>query len=182
MKPIKPMLITGLSALFLLSGCASSNSQSTPADTDSHSHSDMNMQQPAQLAANQTIMQNGDLRETTSAANEMPQFLMTKTQEIQQVYAIAAKHLDVLQYIPCYCGCGEHAGHKSNAECFIHETKDDGTIQWDDHGTRCNTCMEIAVTASKMSDEGKSTKEIRTYIDEHYKEGYAKPTPTPMPF
>jgi hypothetical protein len=29
--------------------------------------------------------------------------------------------------------------------------------------------------------EGKSLKEIRTIIDETYKEGYAKPTDTPMP-
>jgi Protein of unknown function with PCYCGC motif len=33
----------------------------------------------------------------------------------------------------------------------------------------------------KMKQEGKSIKEIRHYIDEKYKEGYAKPTKTPMP-
>ncbi|GAA3330393.1 hypothetical protein GCM10020331_082760 [Ectobacillus funiculus] len=29
--------------------------------------------------------------------------------------------------------------------------------------------------------KGKSTIEIRNYIDTKYKEGFAKPTPTPMP-
>jgi hypothetical protein len=41
--------------------------------------------------------------------------------------------------------------------------------------------MEIAAVSAKLSEEGKSAKEIRTYIDEAFKEGYAKPTPTPMP-
>ena len=32
-----------------------------------------------------------------------------------------------------------------------------------------------------MKQKGKSTLEIRNYIDNKYKEGYGKPTPTPMP-
>ena len=32
-----------------------------------------------------------------------------------------------------------------------------------------------------MKQKGKSTLEIRKYIDNKYKEGYGKPTPTPMP-
>lgn len=47
--------------------------------------------------------------------------------------------------------------------------------------TRCGVCLEIAVTASKMKSEGKSDKEIRHFIDETYKEGYADATDTPMP-
>jgi hypothetical protein len=41
--------------------------------------------------------------------------------------------------------------------------------------------MEIAVESAKMKKEGKSDKEIRTYIDNTYKNGYATPTDTPMP-
>jgi hypothetical protein len=32
-----------------------------------------------------------------------------------------------------------------------------------------------------MKKQGKSVQEIRKFIDEKYKEGYAKPTQTPMP-
>jgi hypothetical protein len=32
-----------------------------------------------------------------------------------------------------------------------------------------------------MAQGGKSLKEVREFIDENYKEGYAKPTDTPMP-
>ena len=31
-----------------------------------------------------------------------------------------------------------------------------------------------------MKQKGKTTLEIRNYIDNKYKEGYGKPTPTPM--
>ena len=34
---------------------------------------------------------------------------------------------------------------------------------------------------ASMKQKGKSTLEIRNYIDNKYKEGYGKPTPTPMP-
>ncbi|MEX2105013.1 MAG: PCYCGC motif-containing (lipo)protein, partial [Bacilli bacterium] len=42
-------------------------------------------------------------------------------------------------------------------------------------------CMQIAVESSKMKQDGKSTLDIRHYIDEKYSEIGAKPTPTPMP-
>ena len=83
--------------------------------------------------------------------------------------------------MPCYCGCGESAGHKSNLNCFIQEKREDGSIVWDDHGTRCLVCLEIAVQSAQLHKEGKSLKEIRQFIDDTYKEGYAKPTPTDMP-
>ncbi|MDQ8739121.1 PCYCGC motif-containing (lipo)protein [Paenibacillus sp. LHD-38] len=65
--------------------------------------------------------------------------------------------------------------------CFIKEVNKDGSIIWDDHGTRCGVYLEIAATAAKMKSESKSDKEIRNYIDVTYKEGYADPTDTPMP-
>jgi hypothetical protein len=75
----------------------------------------------------------------------------------------------------------EQAGHLHNGNCFIKEVKSDASVVWDDHGTRCGTCLEIAFTSAKMLKEGKTVKEIRTFVDETYKSGYAKPTPTPMP-
>lgn len=65
--------------------------------------------------------------------------------------------------------------------CFVKKINEDGSVVWDDHGTRCGVCLEIAAESMKMKQEGKSIKEIRNYIDEKYKEGYAKPTKTPMP-
>ncbi|GEB34052.1 PCYCGC domain-containing protein [Brevibacillus parabrevis] len=124
---------------------------------------------------------NGDLQELTASVDQLPKFLDNQDPVIIESYKIAGANRELLKSIPCYCGCGESAGHMHNGNCFIKEEKSDGSIVWDDHGTRCGVCMEIAVISSKLKQAGKSTKEIREYIDNNYKEGYGKPTPTPMP-
>ncbi len=123
----------------------------------------------------------GDIREETAAKEQLPTFLNEFQPQIQAVYANVPEHHDLLQYIPCYCGCGESVNHKSNLECFIHEMKPDGTMVWDSHGTTCNACLAIATESMSMHNDGKSYKEIRDTIDQKYKEGFAKPTDTPMP-
>lgn len=123
----------------------------------------------------------GDIQEKTASADVLPSFLDNKSEDIRLVYQIAGQSTEILEWMPCYCGCGESVGHKSNLNCFIEEKREDGTIVWDDHGTRCLTCLEIAVQSAKMHKDGKSLKEIRQTIDNTYKEGYAKPTPTDMP-
>ncbi|WP_019123140.1 PCYCGC motif-containing (lipo)protein [Brevibacillus massiliensis] len=161
MRPPRLALVSVL-AFSLLTGCASS--QSAPETSGKQHHA-----------------VGGDLQETTASLDETPTFLESVDPQIKEVYQIAAKHIDVLEYMPCYCGCGESAGHLNNQHCFINEVKEDGSVVWDDHGTRCGTCLEIAYVASGLKDQGKSLTEIRQIIDDHYKEGYAKPTPTPMP-
>lgn len=124
---------------------------------------------------------NGDLWETTASRDELPTFLNEYSENIQIIYQAAGKSTELLQWIPCYCGCGDHAGHRSSLNCFVKQVNQNGSVVWDDHGTRCNVCLEIAAEAIKMKQDGKTVKEIRQYIDEKYKEGYANPTDTPMP-
>jgi hypothetical protein len=97
------------------------------------------------------------------------------------VYQLAAQNKDLMKWIPCYCGCGAEAGHQSNLNCFIKVLKSDGTTTWDDHGTRCGTCMDIAIKVAQMNKDGRSTKEIRSAIDGVYSKGFASPTQTPLP-
>ena len=123
----------------------------------------------------------GDLQEKTSSLKTLPAFLDSASRDIVTAYRTAATVTDILPYIPCYCGCGESAGHRSNLDCFIAEIGEDGSVVWDDHGTRCGVCMEIAVTAAAMKASGIETERIRAIIDETYKEGYAKPTDTLLP-
>ncbi len=129
----------------------------------------------------QRQLPNGDLQEMTASANVLPSFLDDKPEDMRLVYQVAGTATDILDYMPCYCGCGESAGHGSNTNCFIDEIREDGSVVWDDHGTRCLVCLEIAVQSVQMTQEGKSLKEIREFIDETYNEGYAAPTDTPMP-
>jgi outer membrane murein-binding lipoprotein Lpp len=160
----KQLLSIGLLAAALLAGC---NAQ----DNNHEGHH----------SAHQQHAPNGDLQELTASVEQLPSFLNNLDPRIVEAYKIAAANRDLLKWIPCYCGCGESAGHQHNGNCFIKEEKADGSIVWDDHGTRCGTCLEIAVVSAKLKQEGKSVKEIRQFIDNAFKEGYAKPTPTPMP-
>ncbi|TYR81588.1 hypothetical protein FZC66_07060 [Priestia megaterium] len=120
-----------------------------------------------------------DVREETANNQTLPEFLNEKPETMKTIYAAAAENKELLENIPCYCGCGESAGHKDNYDCFVNENKENGRVVWDDHGTKCGVCLEIAAQSISDLENGKSIKEIRQNIDAAYKEGYAKPTPTP---
>ncbi len=124
---------------------------------------------------------NGDLREETASAQALPSFLSQQPSQTRLAYQAAASFHETLQRIPCYCGCGETAGHRSNLNCFIHEIREDGSVVWDDHGTRCGVCVTIALQSAQLKSEGKSDLEIRRFIDSAYREGYAEPTDTALP-
>lgn len=50
------------------------------------------------------------------------------------VYEFAAKHPEVLKYVPCYCGC-ESSGHPHNESCFVKRRDARGNVlEWDTHG------------------------------------------------
>lgn len=60
----------------------------------------------------------------------------TPAQPIEQVramYAFAARHPEVLQYAPCYCGC-ESGGHQNVHDCFVKGSDASGKPQWDGMG------------------------------------------------
>lgn len=52
---------------------------------------------------------------------------------VRAAYAYAARRGDVLQYMPCYCGC-EKQGHRSNYACFMRGRTAAGVPQWDEMG------------------------------------------------
>jgi len=91
----------------------------------------------------------------------------------EKSYRIALAEPELLRNLPCYCGCGSHAGHRHNLDCFLN---DDGTF--DDHAAYCVTCQNIAIEAYELKQQGKSLKEIRDYIDRKYSR-FGRPTPTP---
>ena len=54
-------------------------------------------------------------------------------QVIRAVYEFAARHPEVLRYVPCYCGC-ERNGHIGNDDCFIASRDAHGNVTWEPHG------------------------------------------------
>lgn len=85
------------------------------------------------------------------------------SQKTFDTYTIATKIPEVLEKLPCYCGCGVHSGHKSVKNCFLKDTGG-----YDDHGTYCDMCMDEVLDAYKWYIDGLSIKEIRQRIDEKY--------------
>ncbi len=123
----------------------------------------------------------GDIQEKTASVATLPTFLNNYSDTIVSIYEQVPHYHDVIQHMPCYCGCGMSVGHSSSYDCFIKEQNQDGSIVWDEHGAKCNVCLEIAYYSIELHNEGVPVTEIRTFIDERYKEGYAEPTNTPMP-
>lgn len=55
-------------------------------------------------------------------------------QLVSAVYEFAARHPEVLRYVPCFCGC-ENDGHRANHDCFVASRDSEGRVtDWDRHG------------------------------------------------
>ncbi|TWI56221.1 PCYCGC motif-containing (lipo)protein [Halalkalibacter nanhaiisediminis] len=122
-----------------------------------------------------------DVHELTASIETLPSFLSNHPDTIADIYARVPHYQDVIEHMPCYCGCGETAGHRSSYDCFINIHNDDGSLVWDDHGAKCPVCLEIAYYSMELHDRGASLEEIREFVDDRYQEGFAEPTNTPMP-
>lgn len=54
---------------------------------------------------------------------------------MRQAYVFAARNPDVLDYVPCYCGCGQTDGHVGNTDCFVDSRAPNGQVlEWATHG------------------------------------------------
>jgi len=100
---------------------------------------------------------------------------------VQQVYEFAARHPEVLQHVPCYCGC-ERIGHNGNHDCFIKSRAANGRVsEWDVHGIGCTICIDVARDAMTLFNTGATPTAIRAAIDTKYGSRFPSSTPTPRP-
>ncbi len=110
----------------------------------------------------------------------LPDYAMAAPQSVREAYVFAAQRPDVMRWIPCYCGCGGHSGHKSALNCFVSEDSTPAQIEWDEHGAWCDMCVNIVLDSKSMTADGKSLMDVRTSIDDSY--SYIGPgTDTLMP-
>jgi hypothetical protein len=111
----------------------------------------------------------------------LEQYLARPVAVVQSVYEFAARHPEVLQYVPCYCGC-ESIGHAGNHGCFVKRRAADGRIlEWEPHGSGCTVCVDVARDAMLMFNSGASPTAIRNAIDQKWGTRYPSQTPTPKP-
>lgn len=53
---------------------------------------------------------------------------------VRAVYTFAAKHPEVLNQVPCFCGC-QNRGHRHNDDCFVSARDAQGRpTAWELHG------------------------------------------------
>lgn len=60
---------------------------------------------------------------------QFPTVLAEAPPEIVEAYVFAARHPEVLRYMPCYCGCErETPPHRSNYDCFVNAIDRTGPV------------------------------------------------------
>jgi len=119
--------------------------------------------------------------ETESWSPMMAQFLNELDKpRVQGAYELAIQHPDVLDYVPCYCGCHDSNGHEHVRHCFV-EDYNENIAELDNMGFGCAICIETAEIAVAKYEEGESLPDIRNYIDDKYSGNGVGPTPTPKP-
>lgn len=95
-------------------------------------------------------------------------------------YEFAARHPEVLRYMPCFCGC-EKNGHGNNEDCFVAKREADGRPVWSPHGIGCGICIDVAREAARLHKAGVPLADVRAAIDRKYRTEYPGGTPTPKP-
>jgi Protein of unknown function with PCYCGC motif len=93
-------------------------------------------------------------------------------------YEFAGRHPDVLQAMPCFCGC-ERNGHRHNGDCFVARRDADGRPQWSPHGIGCGICIDVALEAARLHKDGTPLAEIRAAVERKYRAEFPTSTPTP---
>lgn len=117
---------------------------------------------------------------TSSGASEVPMFpawLQAMGPRVRQAYVQAVAHREELRYIPCYCGCGG-MGHAAVVDCHVASVAADGSITYERHASACEICLDLALDASTMLEQGVSLAEVRSMIETQYAQ-YGPSTDTP---
>ena len=108
----------------------------------------------------------------------VPNMVARPPEVVRDAYVFAAYNPDVLEFVPCFCGC-ETAGHKANADCFVESRNPDGSVRtWDTHGMACAVCVDVARDSMRLRSSGASVRDVRTAIEAKYAQ-YTRRTPTP---
>jgi len=99
--------------------------------------------------------------------DQMPAEVQSAPVTVQTAYQFAATNPDIMQNIPCYCGCGS-VGHTSNYSCYVSDVDASGKITFDNHALGCSICVDITQDVMRALRDGKSPQDARAYIDATY--------------
>jgi len=74
-----------------------------------------------------------------------------------RAYRFASERPDLLEQIPCYCGCYFTQGHQNLLDCFH-----------DRHAAMCEICQAIALRAADLAKAGYGIEDIKAVIDREF--------------
>jgi len=111
--------------------------------------------------------------------NVPPEYVLAAPADVQTAYRFALERPDAMMWMPCYCGCGQHSNHKSAYNCFIKGDATSGE-PFDPHGAGCDMCVGIALDVKALTEEGRSLRDIRSFVEEKYG-SIGEGTDTPLP-
>jgi hypothetical protein len=83
--------------------------------------------------------------------------------------------------MPCFCGCGQNAGHRRNRDCYVRQIRKDGSVVFDSMAPTWEICLGVTRAVMEMNAKGMSPRAIRTAIDAEYANLIEQATPTPYP-
>lgn len=99
--------------------------------------------------------------------DQMPMDVQSAPVAVQEAYQFNTANPDIMQDIPCYCGCGD-IGHTSNYDCYVADVDASGKITFDNHALGCSICVDITQDMMRMLRDGKTPQDARAYIDATY--------------
>ena len=106
--------------------------------------------------------------------SDMPSEMRRAPTTVQEGYQFAVANSEILEQIPCYCGCGA-MGHTSNYSCYAEGIDASGETIFDGHALGCTICVDITQDTMRLLAQGKSITEIQAYVDQRYSQ-YGPPT------
>jgi hypothetical protein len=68
----------------------------------------------------------------TDPKYELPSDIQQAPLKVKEAYQFALVNPELLQQIPCYCGCGG-VGHTSNFACYVENIEPAGSVKFDYH-------------------------------------------------
>jgi hypothetical protein len=99
--------------------------------------------------------------------------------DTEAAYEFALYHPNVVEWMPCYCGC-VGMGHRSNLDCYLKPEMVNGKTQFEEHASYCDVCVKTTLLTKQMISQGKSLREIRAAVDSTFG-GNAPGTNTALP-
>jgi Protein of unknown function with PCYCGC motif len=181
LRVVIPVLVASLALGGALAGCSGASGAGMPVSTPmANGSAAASIQVAATPAVPLGSMTMPTAQEVSATWKARPGYVQALDAPGQAAYAFALAHPDVLQWMPCYCGC---AGipHRSNLDCFFVRREVKGSYSFEEHASLCNVCVKTANLAQQLLLEGKTVTQIRTAVDATFGGGTAPGTDTPTP-